>query len=997
MRATCQKEAARSLGKYTLMEALGEGYLGPVYRAFDCEHGRHVAVRLLSDGIRWDDIVRARFVRECQAAANLQHPNIAAIFDIGQEAKSPYIVTELLEGTNLGSLIAEKAVLPVEKKLSIMIQVAEGLNHAHTSGVLHRDLRPAKVHLTTAGTAKIRDFGIASVLARHLARPGIRFGLPLYLSPEQIDRRDCDERSDVFSTGIVFYELLTFAHPFHDQNSNKAVDRILFETHLPTIDRYPDVPPGMWAILKRCLAKKPDDRYQTMSELSGACRDLLKDLSDDSQLMLAELQSVLPRLRKAAEAPYAPAGVAKLLHDIQALMSMEESPDYVSLDRLMEALAEQYPVIQAFAATPPVLDGWSPPTPQGPTEVAAPDQSDTMLPPSDETALQEPEICSGQRGAPALAASDCTAPENDFDETVGAQRTELTGEEGGGVGPEVHRTESEELIPLNGKSFSSPLASGDTCSPASADESNQESSPVIALPVAVEGLTLRKIEPGVDREPAQSRYIIIPQPRYRTAAALLAILLIVVAVYVFASRRTAALVHKLQSTYAAGLSMAKEANAQYVLSPLASVLPGTSGSNDSQNDDDEVTIRILLNEARDLAAQRRFAESDVLVRRVLEMSPANESALSLARENGDEVRQLRGTNGELREGIARVSALMASGMLKPARVELDRLQQVNPDVPELLALRRKLESRNSEITQSLNRKAEEQREAARLQKDEERAGRVAELFSLGKYREALGASNLWMAEDPASTRARHLKSQIEEAQLGLAAYESAMAERKYQDALAALRTLEQVNPADPNLAALRRQVEARTAAARATLTVQRLGARAALVLDGKPVGNNGELDGEIVTIGSHTLAIVNQGSVLASRSQEFIDGQNVVYVYDPARRLLRPIADGERILVEQRKAMEEVHSFAIEHYHGLLRGSCSGVLSLDYFDVEFIPASGSHGFHMPFARLDARIEGKSVIFSFASDGKDLQNFRVKDAPTALDFKQTWDKLKALGR
>ena len=156
MRAPCQMEEIRNLGKYTLLEKLGEGCLGPVYRGFDQDLGRAVAVRIVSDAVRWDPEVEARFHRECQSVAGLQHPNIAAIFEVGKEGPSRYIVMESLGSATLKSLIAGKPAMAVEEKLSIMIQVADGLSHAHKNDILHYDLRPGKIHVTAGGGAKIQ-------------------------------------------------------------------------------------------------------------------------------------------------------------------------------------------------------------------------------------------------------------------------------------------------------------------------------------------------------------------------------------------------------------------------------------------------------------------------------------------------------------------------------------------------------------------------------------------------------------------------------------------------------------------------------------------------------------------------------------------------------------------------------------------------------------------------------------------------------------------------
>src|SRR5512135_385832 len=195
MAATDPVRAIGNLGKYALLQKLGEGHLGSVYRAFGPGCDKPVAVRIMCDGIRWDAALEVRFYHECRTVAELQHPNIAAILDFGKAGQSHYMAMEFLGGDDLGSLIARKAALTVEKKLSIMIQAADGLNHAHSRGILHRALKPGKIHLTSNGCPKIRDFGLAHLLRRYFVHPGVRWGAPLYMPPEEIQHTGCDGRS----------------------------------------------------------------------------------------------------------------------------------------------------------------------------------------------------------------------------------------------------------------------------------------------------------------------------------------------------------------------------------------------------------------------------------------------------------------------------------------------------------------------------------------------------------------------------------------------------------------------------------------------------------------------------------------------------------------------------------------------------------------------------------------------------------------------------------
>ncbi len=381
-------EPLRILGKYALIEKLGEGYLGPVFRGFDQDQGKPVVVRILSEDIKWDASIELLFFQVCKAVAGLEHPNIVSIFDVGKEEKSPYIVMESLGSGNLKILLAKKPAMSVEAKLSIMIQVVEGLNHAHKKTILHRNLEPGKIHVMPDGRVKIRDFAMAHILARHLARRIVHWRKPIYLSPEQIEKKDSDERSDIFSAGAIFYEMLTNFHPFHDSDDNKDLDNALPDSTIPAFERFPDVPPGFWRILKKCMAGDPLDRYKSMDELLVECKDLQKSLAEDNQIMLAELFASQDALKKAAAQPNASEGTVGLLREIQKLSRGNKKPDCVSLDRMTTSLIEQYPAILAAADIPDAVDVL-PASETSETEVQAQMRSTAESTPSEEPIEEE--------------------------------------------------------------------------------------------------------------------------------------------------------------------------------------------------------------------------------------------------------------------------------------------------------------------------------------------------------------------------------------------------------------------------------------------------------------------------------------------------------------------------------------------------------------------------------------------------------------------------------
>jgi serine/threonine protein kinase len=378
MGACPQLEEPRTIGKHPLLEKIGEGCLGPVYRSFDRELGRAIAVRILCDGIKWDPQLEELFRNECQAIASLKHPHIAKIYEIGREEQSHFIVMEEIFGDDLRTLFAAKPKMPIEEKLSVIIQVAEGLKHAHENGILHRNLEPGKIHLTSAGV-RIRDFGIAGVLMKRLPRPVVRWGSPIYLSPEQIRHQRETVQSDIFSAGIIFYELLTYSHPFHDPDGNKALDNILLNSRIATYERFPEIPPGLWTIVKNCLAKNPNDRYANVDELLIACKDFTKDLAEDIQLMLGELHGSLAPLKKAVAQPEASDQIVKLLQNIESLLCGRKEADFLTLDQLINDLMVQHPVIQNATDTMQPWEAVVPRTTDIETEEDVPPEKQAVL------------------------------------------------------------------------------------------------------------------------------------------------------------------------------------------------------------------------------------------------------------------------------------------------------------------------------------------------------------------------------------------------------------------------------------------------------------------------------------------------------------------------------------------------------------------------------------------------------------------------------------------
>jgi type II secretory pathway pseudopilin PulG len=262
----------QNIGRYEIISELGRGAMGLVYKAKDPTIGRIVALktmRLDVHGLEAEDMLR-RFRNEAQAVGVLNHPNVVTIYDAAEQDKIFYIAMEFIEGTTLHQLLTQKRVLSTEEIIRLSRQIGAGLDYAHSHGIIHRDIKPANIMITSNGTVKIMDFGIAKT-GGSVTSTGQVLGTPNYMSPEQVKGKTLDGRSDLFSFGVVLYEMLTGEKPFVGQNVTTIIYKIVNEQPTPPRDLDVTIHPGLSAIVSKALAKAPDDRYQ-----SGA--DLVRDL-----------------------------------------------------------------------------------------------------------------------------------------------------------------------------------------------------------------------------------------------------------------------------------------------------------------------------------------------------------------------------------------------------------------------------------------------------------------------------------------------------------------------------------------------------------------------------------------------------------------------------------------------------------------------------------------------------------------------------------------------
>ncbi|MDP9268089.1 MAG: serine/threonine-protein kinase [Acidobacteriota bacterium] len=259
-------------GRYEVVEKVGSGGMGVVYKAADPSIDRTVALKVLPAGDNGSAELRARFQREARAAGRLQHPNIVVIYDIGEQDGSLYIAMEFLEGQTLADRIATQIGPPdVSATVDIMAQVARGLHYAHERGVVHRDIKPANILVTREGIAKILDFGIARAAGDQRITKTLQvMGTVFYMSPEQINGQQLDGRSDIFSAGIVLYELLTGAVPFEADSTGATMMKILTAAVPPLSGRVPVSPGVLDDLLHTALAKKPEERFVSAANFAKA-------------------------------------------------------------------------------------------------------------------------------------------------------------------------------------------------------------------------------------------------------------------------------------------------------------------------------------------------------------------------------------------------------------------------------------------------------------------------------------------------------------------------------------------------------------------------------------------------------------------------------------------------------------------------------------------------------------------------------------------------------
>ena len=290
------------IGKYDVLGIIGHGGMGVVYKAVDHRLDREVAIKMMTAGFVGDPDLRKRFFREAQSLASLHHPNIVTVYELGDYKGNPYLVMQYMEGETLDTALTNKRKLSLLEKFNIVIQVCNGLGYAHRRFVVHRDIKPANIMLEKDGGIKIFDFGIAHVGDQNDSATGQIVGTPPYMSPEQISGKTVDARSDLFSLGVVLYQLCADHLPFQGENQASTFLKILYDPPPPLKAHLSSYPPELDAIIGHALAKDPTERFGSAEEFAQNLGYVVKDLREE---LVGRLMREVGELLEKAELPKA--------------------------------------------------------------------------------------------------------------------------------------------------------------------------------------------------------------------------------------------------------------------------------------------------------------------------------------------------------------------------------------------------------------------------------------------------------------------------------------------------------------------------------------------------------------------------------------------------------------------------------------------------------------------------------------------------------------------
>ncbi len=264
---TGKSSTLKKLGRYEIIRELGRGAMGVVFKARDPLIGRVVALKTITAGLAQDPDLLQRFYREAQAAGSLQHPNVITIYEMGEEGGTPFIAMEWVDGNSLEQIISQRLPLLLAQKLDYIVQTCHALDYAHRRGIVHRDIKPGNIMVTKEGQVKVVDFGVARLVDTSKTQTGTLLGTLAYMSPQQLRGGHANERSDIWSVGVTFYELLSYQKPFTGQNHAALLLSIISDEPAPIGKYAPECPPGLQTVLQKILYKDEAERFQTMAGL----------------------------------------------------------------------------------------------------------------------------------------------------------------------------------------------------------------------------------------------------------------------------------------------------------------------------------------------------------------------------------------------------------------------------------------------------------------------------------------------------------------------------------------------------------------------------------------------------------------------------------------------------------------------------------------------------------------------------------------------------------
>jgi len=324
--AAAARRMPAAIGAYRVVDRIGKGAMGIVYSAHDDRAGRPVAVKVMMTDLEGDSETRERFYREAKIAGRLQHRNLITVYDMGEEEGRLYMVMELLQGQTLADFLKRPDPVPLEQSVDMMMQMCEGLAVAHVHGIVHRDIKPGNLFIKTDGTLKILDFGVARLADSNMTASGFIVGTPDFMSPEQARGRDIDQRSDIFSTGAVFYYMLSGRKPFAATDLPAVLHKVENEDPAPLAEQ--EAPAGLSRIVSKALAKSVTRRHQELGELLAELTRFQRDYDRESREMALQVR------RRAQE--------------LQSLLAGLQSRGTPTLDGELFSLAlrERYPVLE---------------------------------------------------------------------------------------------------------------------------------------------------------------------------------------------------------------------------------------------------------------------------------------------------------------------------------------------------------------------------------------------------------------------------------------------------------------------------------------------------------------------------------------------------------------------------------------------------------------------------------------------------------------------------